>query len=124
MNKVVLLVVYVLGCSLQPSIEFTMKPFLRLSLGGTHSQVSICRVDPPSRNVSVSRLVGYGSGGCVSGSVWCAWMCTMDINCVSFNYRGDGEMCEMYYIYSDINTCYDSVPQCLYYYQVKWRSNK
>lgn len=37
------------------------------------------------------------SPGCVPESVLCAWKCKTDENCISFNWKNDQQLCEVFY---------------------------
>src|SRR5688572_2152042 len=58
----------------------------------------LCAVDPPSMVFNVSQLNGsLVNGGCAPPKALCAWKCTKDLDCTSYNWRDDIEMCELYY---------------------------
>src|SRR6218665_2020907 len=58
----------------------------------------LCCVDPPSKVFNVSQLDGsLVSVGCAPLIVLCAWKCTNDLDCSSYNWKDDVELCELYY---------------------------
>lgn len=58
----------------------------------------LCCVDPPSNVFNASQLDGsLVSVGCAPLIALCAWKCTNDLDCSSYNWKDDVELCELYY---------------------------
>lgn len=58
----------------------------------------LCASDTPSAVYNTSQLDKPPFGPeCVPGSVLCAWKCTTDESCISFNWKYDIDLCEVFY---------------------------
>src|ERR1700733_1829687 len=81
----------------------------------TSDGTELCSVDPPSKAFNVSQLIGASAYlGIVPSKALCGWQCSKDPNCMSYNWRDDIGVCEVYYY--DPVSC--SVVSCCEFFQV------
>lgn len=74
------------------------------------SGTELCARDNPSVVYNSSQLdEPYAGARCVPGSVLCAWKCKMDKTCISFNWKYDIQLCEVFYF---VPVSYNFVPGC------------
>src|SRR6218665_1088234 len=81
----------------------------------TANETELCALDPPSTALNFSELNGLLVNiGTAPPMALCGWKCTMDEGCMSYNWRGDIQVCELYNY--DPTNC--SVTSCCSLYQV------
>src|SRR6218665_1323900 len=58
----------------------------------------LCDVDTPTAVFSVSELKESSVGiiGCAPPKALCAWKCMKDGNCISYNWKDDSQLCELF----------------------------
>jgi hypothetical protein len=84
-----------------------------------NSGTPLCAVDPPSTTVSANDLVTQSAAAGVPGTaplqVQCAWNCTADGPCRSFNYRIDTQLCQFCQFYNYTPSVCRPIPNCIHF---------
>ena len=98
------------------TIRKSSAEFLLLSLSDGSA---LCSLDPPSAIVPVTNFENYSpsltsfhSIPCIPALAKCAYVCTQEENCMSYNYNETSDECELFF-YTAIN--YASTDTCSHF---------
>ena len=90
----------------KPTVETVQKTFVKMtSISGSN----VCAVDTPS-----FVFTAVVNSFCVPPSAQCAWSCTREPSCTSYNYKTVVQQCELYF-YEPTNFTCIHIYSCRYF---------